>query len=181
MHNRKIKILLKNCSDDEFADILSQYRPLIVYIISPILSDKRDEEECISDVFLTVWNKIEQYDPNKSSFTTWLTVIAKNTALNYTRKINKIKSNESELDENLVSKVGNPEFELIKKEETEALAKAIGTLSKSEKILFYRKYYYSQPISQIAAETGMTERSVEGKLYRIKIKLRKQLGGVWYE
>lgn len=181
MQNRKIKILLKNCKDDEFADLMNQFRPLIVYIISPILSDKRDEEECISDIYLTVWNKIDQYNPDKRNFTTWLTVIAKNTALNYTRKTNKIIANEGELDDNLISKEGNPEDELIKKEEAEALKKAIDTLSKSEKILFYRKYYYSQPVLQIASETGMTERAVEGKLYRIKKKLKKQLGGVWCE
>ncbi|MBE6747489.1 MAG: sigma-70 family RNA polymerase sigma factor [Ruminococcaceae bacterium] len=181
MQNQKIKAMLKNCRDDEFADIISQFRPLITYIISPILSDTRDKEECISDIYLTVWKKIDQYDPNKSNFTTWLTVIAKNTALNYTRKTNKIRSNEGELDENLVSKEGNPEAELINKENSELLKKAIDSLSKSDKVLFYRKYYYSQPISQIASETGITERAVEGRLYRIKKKLRKQLGGVWYE
>ena len=181
MQNQKIKAMLKNCRDDEFADIISQFSPLITYIISPILSDTRDKEECISDIYLTVWKKIDQYDPNKSNFTTWLTVIAKNTALNYTRKTNKIRSNEGELDENLVSKEGNPEAELIKKEDSELLKKAINSLSKSDKVLFYRKYYYSQPISQIASETGITERAVEGRLYRIKKKLRKQLGGVWYE
>lgn len=44
----------------------------------------------------------------------------------------------------------------------------------AEKILFYRKYYYMQSISQIAAEVGMSERSVEGRLYRLKQKLKKQ-------
>ena len=35
-------------------------------------------------------------------------------------------------------------------------------------MLFYRKYYYLQPTAQIAAELGMTERAVEGRLYRLK-------------
>ena len=34
-----------------------------------------------------------------------------------------------------------------------------------------------QPTAQIAAELGMTERAVEGKLYRLKKQLRKMLGG----
>ena len=46
-----------------------------------------------------------------------------------------------------------------------------------DRILFYRKYYYMQPTAQIAAELGMTERAVEGKLYRLKKQLRKMLGG----
>ena len=31
--------------------------------------------------------------------------------------------------------------------------------------------------AQIAAELGLTERAVEGKLYRLKKQLRKMLGG----
>lgn len=34
-----------------------------------------------------------------------------------------------------------------------------------------------QSTAQIAAELGMTERAVEGKLYRLKKGLREQLGG----
>ena len=48
-------------------------------------------------------------------------------------------------------------------------------------MLFYRKYYYLQPTAQIASELGMTERAVEGKLYRLKKQLRKMLGGEVHE
>lgn len=48
-------------------------------------------------------------------------------------------------------------------------------------MLFYRKYYYLQSIAQIASELGMTERAVEGKLYRLKKQLRKMLGGEVHE
>ena len=34
-----------------------------------------------------------------------------------------------------------------------------------------------QPIAQIARELGMTQRAVEGRLYRLKQRLRKALGG----
>ena len=45
-------------------------------------------------------------------------------------------------------------------------------LSPKDKTLIYRKYYYMQSTEQIAAEMGLTERAVEGRLYRIKQKLR---------
>ena len=50
-------------------------------------------------------------------------------------------------------------------------------LTAGEQLLFYRKYYYMQPTAQIAAELGITERAAEGRLYRIKQKLRRLLGG----
>ena len=45
-----------------------------------------------------------------------------------------------------------------------------------ERDLFYRKYYYCQSTAQMAAELGLTERAVEGRLYRLQ-GLRQKLGG----
>ena len=67
----------------------------------------------------------------------------------------------------------------MERERAEALQKALLTLSHRERQLFYRKYYYLQSTAQLAAELGLTERAVEGKLYRIRKKLQKQLGGEW--
>ena len=50
-------------------------------------------------------------------------------------------------------------------------------LGHADKQLFYRKYYYCQSTSQIAAEMGMTERAAEGRLYRLRQRLRQELGG----
>lgn len=58
-----------------------------------------------------------------------------------------------------------------------AVHNALGRLSPGDRALFYRKYYYLQSTAQIAAELGMTERAVEGRLYRLKKRLRTMLGG----
>ena len=50
-----------------------------------------------------------------------------------------------------------------------------------ERELFYRKYYYCQSTAQMAAELGLTERAVEGRLYRLRQTLRQQLGGDLYD
>ena len=57
---------------------------------------------------------------------------------------------------------------------------ALRRLPAKDRTLFFRKYYYLQSTAQIASEMGMTERAVEGKLYRIKKRLRRLLGGEGY-
>ena len=59
-----------------------------------------------------------------------------------------------------------------------ALWAAVERLGRRDRELFLRKYYYYQPIAQIAAESGLTVRAVEGKLYRIRKHLQSELGGV---
>ena len=58
-----------------------------------------------------------------------------------------------------------------------ALQAALEQLSAGERLLFYRKYYYLPSTAQIALELGLTERAVEGRLYRLKRQLRKLPGG----
>ena len=50
-------------------------------------------------------------------------------------------------------------------------------LSPWDRNLFLRKYYYYQSTAQMAAELGLTVRGVEGRLYRIRKHLQKELGG----
>ena len=57
------------------------------------------------------------------------------------------------------------------------LKNALYQLPYDERLLFFRKYYYRQSTAQIAAELGTSVRAIEGRLYRIKQKLRLALGG----
>ena len=50
-------------------------------------------------------------------------------------------------------------------------------LLETDRKLFYRRYYYLQPVSQIAAELGLSQRAGEERLYRLRQRLRQELGG----
>ena len=173
---REIIDLIRSRNQDGLSELLKHYRPMMSYIITPILSSPEDLEECVSEVTLKVWDNILNYDENKSSFKTWLTAITRNTALNHLRKNQKHTQVDLDL-ENYKAKEGNPEEIILKKEKQEQLKKVLNNLDSKERTLFYRKYYYMQSTAQIAREMGTTERAVEGKLYRIKNTIRKQMGG----
>lgn len=157
------------------ADLLLHYGPLMRYIIAPILPNPQDREDCLSEVTLRIWEKIDQFDPRRGSWNAWLTAITRNTALNHARKAQG--SSAEELPEDTPAAGHTPEEAVLQRERQEAVRDALERLPYRDRILFYRKYYYMQPTAQIAAELGMTERAVEGKLYRLKKQLRKMLGG----
>ena len=170
-----IKMLLKR-DEKGLESLLIYYGPLIKYIIAPILHNDQDREECLSEVTMRVWENIWQFDIQKGSFKAWLTSIARYAAINRTRNIPDHTSVD-ELSENTPSFELTPEESVIRQDRKNAVVRALQRISPEERILFYRKYYYLQPTSQIASELGMTERAVEGKLYRLKKRLRKILGG----
>ena len=146
MNEEEIISLLRAGEEQGAEELLRHYTPLMRYIIAPILPDVREQEECISETAMWVWEKIGQYDPERGSWTAWLTALTRNGALNRARQ--------------------------------EALTTALYALPERDRLIFYRKYYYRQSTAQIAAELGMSERAVEGRLYRLKKQLRDQLGGI---
>ena len=70
-----------------------------------------------------------------------------------------------------------PEELMLRKERLRRLREVIDGLGGMERELLYRKYYYLQSTAQMAAELGLTPRGVEGRLHRLRRRLRKELGG----
>lgn len=165
--------LLREKKDSGLDLFIKNYSGLIYYIVRNILDNEEEREECLNDIYVKVWDHIDNYEKEKSKFTSWITVISRNTALNYLKKSQR---EEEEIQEDLVSQYST-EKSVLENERSRELRQAISTLTPEEQHIFYRKYYYLQKTAQIAAELGLTERSVEGRLYRMRKKLQENLGG----
>ena len=176
MQENEIIALIRDRDERGAKALLEHYGPLMRDIIAPILPDPRDREECLSETAMRVWEKIEFFDPERGAWRTWLTALARNAALNRARH-NRRHADDAEIPSDQPDPDPTPEEAMLKKERWNLLCRALRTLSAKEQNLFFRKYYYLQSTSQIAAELGTTERAVEGRLYRIKKHLRKELGG----
>lgn len=154
--------------------MLAEYAGMMAYIVGGILADRHEAEECLGEIRLKLTEGQASYDPDRGTEAAWLTALCRNAALDRLRR--QKRRREEPLPEDLAGGKG-PEDLLLERERAEALRRAILTLSDKERQLFYRKYYYLQSTARLAAELGLTERAVEGKLYRIRKKLQKQLGG----
>lgn len=166
--------LLRQIADgDETAlrALMARYGARIRYIIRPFLPDAREQEECVQDVAMMLWRKAGEFDEKRASFAAWLTVICRNAALNRARRHRA----EDPLPETLTAP--SAEEEVLRRERQQRLYQAVGQLHGTERQIFFRKYYYGQSTAQIAAELGLTERGVEGRLYRLRDKMRRLMGG----
>ena len=123
---------------------------------------------------MRVWEKIDLFQEERGSRNGWLTSLTRHAALNHARRISRHGGAEA-LSEDPPELT--PEEVLLRQERQTALQAALGQLSAGERLLFYRKYYYLRSTAQIALELGLTERAVEGRLYRLKRQLRKLPGG----
>lgn len=155
--DHKIKEAMKK--NDEIAiNLLNKaYKPLIIYILQSFHLSQEDQEECIDDILLKIWNAKHKYN-DESSLKNYVIVITRRVGLNRIRR-NKHNSLPYE-NMDLFGK--NDAYEDIY---YEAIAKKLKIY---ERDLFYRYYYYFQSIDSIALELGVTYKSIESRLYRLR-------------
>lgn len=180
MHQSDLPQLLLQKAPGSLELLQQQYAPMLRYCIRGILPDPQDQEECLSDLMMLVWNRADAYDPKKGAFPAWLATLSHNTALNHARSIQRRLAHQSELSPALPDPSPSPEAQLLRDERARRIRAAADSLPRTERLLFYRKYYYQQSTAQIAAELGLSPRAVEGRLYRLRQKLRKELGDEFY-
>lgn len=176
VHEQDMIALLLQKDERGMEALLLHCGPLMRYIIAPILPGPQDREECLSEVSMRVWSRIAQFDPARGSWNAWLTAITRNTARNYQRSAQHRPGTQA-IPEGTPAPGASPEEAILQAERRAAVHNALGRLSPGDRALFYRKYYYLQSTAQIASELGMTARAVEGRLYRLKKRLRTMLGG----
>jgi len=111
--------LLKNENEEGLTQLQGKYANLIRYIIRGVLTDKRDADECLSDIYFQIWRKFSTFDRNKGSLSTWVTVIARNTALNYKKKSRMVVAELAEEGSTALS----PEVLVLEKESQKSLAR----------------------------------------------------------
>ena len=67
MNEQDIILLLQQKNEDGLTALALHYGPLMRYIIAPILPNPQDQEDCLAEVTLRVWDKIGQVDPNAAA------------------------------------------------------------------------------------------------------------------
>ncbi|WP_238442591.1 sigma factor [Desulforamulus reducens] len=80
---------IKNKDVLAYEYMINKYTKTIYCLAYNILCqslNREDIEECVSDVFLDAWVKINDFDQEKGNFRTWLLILTKCKALIYKRK-----------------------------------------------------------------------------------------------
>ena len=61
MDDLELLRLLRSRDQRGLDQLMARHGPLLRYILSPILDDPREREECLSDVALQIWDLPDRY------------------------------------------------------------------------------------------------------------------------
>lgn len=149
-----------------------------------IVDNTEDTEECTNDTYLSAWNSMPEERPELLA--PYLAAIIRNHALTVYRKTHSLKRGAGQtalaLDE-LVDVAGSSSTEEMV--DMSLLSDHINTflsgLDSNDRIVFVRRYFYIDALSDIAAALSMTESAVKSMLFRQRQKLKAYLIQEGYE
>ena len=147
-------------------------------IAKNILSLEEDAEECVNDAYLQAWNSIPPQRPERLG--AWLGRIVRNMAINLWHKNRSQKRSPgielllSELEDCLPSPE-TVERVIESNELSEAIDRWLASLSRDDRVLFVRRYWYGVAVNDLAKERGVTSGSMAKRMYRLRLELRSAL------
>ena len=160
---------IRSGDEKAIAAIMDKYSRMLWKAAAPILgSSESDIEECVADVFISLWQKPELYDETRGKLSTWLCTMAKNKALDRLRSIKARREESADLI---------PETGSTTEEEVEyGIEECLTELSAEDREIMERRYYQEQKPAEIAKDMGLDKKKVENRLFRSKRKLKALLG-----
>jgi RNA polymerase sigma-70 factor (ECF subfamily) len=137
-------------------DLYDRYARLVFSLAYHILNDHSQAEEVTQEVFLSVWQNVQSFDVSKAKFTTWLSQIARNKAIDQLRKRNVRPDWQSlgweDAFFNQADASQAVETKILTNEQSEIIIQALKKLPAEQRQVIAMAYFYGLSQSQIADE-----------------------------
>ena len=178
MDDMSIIALFFSRSEQAISELASKYGRLCHQIATNILGSNEDAEECVNDAYLGAWNTIPPQKPNPLQ--AYICKIVRNIAITRFHANTAAKRNthyDIALDEleNCLFSPDTPELKLQAKELSHLLDRFLSKLDTRSRVMFVRRYWYADSITDLAEKLHMRPNNVSVQLSRIRNKLRKFL------
>jgi len=170
---------------DAFECIMDRYQERVMRVVISVLRDPMDAEEVTQDVFMTVFDKIDQFR-EEASFSTWIHRIAVNAALMRKRRERgkvdlpleevlpdtDVESVPSGRPENWSTQIDDP---VLRTEAQTVIRKAIERLDDKYRAIFVLRDVEGLSTASTAAILGLGIPAVKTRLHRARLFLRAEL------
>lgn len=167
--------LLLQYPEDGLRAAINRYGKTVHWIVRNILGRDAEVEECVSEIFVRLWQSAARFDENRGvSLASWLYGIARHTALDYRRKTQH-QANHLPIEELDLQLDLNLDDMLAREQNASVLRHVVDGLPPPDREIFVYRYFLELSTKEIAARLNLSVKQVENKLYRGRQKLRRQL------
>ena len=172
---------------DAYRVLMERHFCAVHRIAFRITGNQEDAEDAAQEAFLRAYNKLPSFR-HESSFSTWITRIAMNTALNLVERRNRdlpmrgqrIAEDRSPVEQTIQLADGQPGPErcLLDLEAATLRNDALAALTPMERTAFTLRHMEDLPIAEIAAALQVPANSAKQAVFRAVAKLRRSLAPI---
>ena len=166
-------------SQQAIAESEKKYGSYCHTIALRILDREEDAEECVNDTWLRAWNAMPPQRPGILS--AFFGKLTRNLSLDRWRKGRAAKRGGSQAEvalhelEDCLPDHRRPD-EALEARETAALISAfLRRQTQADRALFVSRYFYLEPLNDLAGRFGMSVGQVKSRLHRMRGKLKQEL------
>ena len=164
--------------------LYDQYNRLLFGLLLSILKKRTEAEDLWQDVFSNIWEKADQYDPDRGTGYTWIVSLTRNKGIDRLRsKVYKEQKKQSTSldDENvfhpLFSKENDPLEDTILSDRAEMVKNALMQISEKQRTVIQISYFDGLSQSEISEEYDIPLGTVKTRMRDGMMKLRDILSG----
>lgn len=166
---------LKNRNEKALYYIIDNYGWIIKSTVKKNLYNLiGHQEECINDILLSIWDNIDMFDEEKSSFKNWVAIVSKYKSIDYQRKYLKHLKDEN-IDEKEIVYKGDILQRVLEQEIESNLNKLLSPLKPEDRKIFLMMYIEEKNMDEISEELGIEKSVIYNRLSRGKKKIKKSM------
>lgn len=166
----------KSGDKDAFAEIYETHLTPVYRYLYVRLQNKEEAEDIVQETFLKAYQALERYELTRESFLPYLFTIARNLAINRTRKKRPDTMPQDELERNAPAGEGDTQWFTEQEERKKTVSRALLLLTESEREIIELRFFGEQTYSEIAECTGKKEDAIRQHVARAMKKMRSHLG-----
>ena len=164
-----------------FEELVRRYDRRVYRVTLAITQNKEDAEDAMQDAFLKAMENLAQFE-GAARFSTWLTRIAVNEALQRLRKRGRfdsldepVEAGDSLIPQQLQDWRDNPEQQYAKEELRDLLERTIGSLPPIYRAVFLLRDVEHMSNEETAEALDLSVPAVKSRLLRARLMMRDRL------
>ena len=178
IEDEKIIELFFERSEQGIRELDIKYGKVCHKLSNNIVNNRQDAEECVNDAYLGAWNAIPPVRP--TPLLTYICKIVRNIPLKiyYKKEAAKRSSHYTIAMEEIEACIADPntiEAEIEVRELARIIESFLDTLTVENRVIFMRRYWFSDSCKDIAGFVGLSEKNVSVRLTRIRQKMKDYL------
>jgi RNA polymerase sigma-70 factor (ECF subfamily) len=177
LEDRELVRRLVERDPEALAELYDRHASMLLALAQRVLGSREEAEEVVQEALLQVWGQAARYDPDRSSVSTWMVLIARSRAIDRLRSRKVIERTTVAAQREETATHASPEGAgaVFRYERSLRLRRELEQLPDEQRDVLERAFFQGMTQREIAERTGIPLGTVKTRTLLAMKKLRAAL------